>query len=135
MNICIPTNQDEGLESVPYSHFGSARFFVLHDTDSAETRVISNHNQHHEHGACFPLSGLAQEQVEAVLVNSIGRRAFARLNAAGIKVFQATPATVKENLKAFHEGALKEFDPETACRGHEPTRDHGKGAFWQSILD
>ena len=49
MKICIPTVTDEGLDSVPYTHLGSASYFVLHDTETGETKVIRNRNEHHEH--------------------------------------------------------------------------------------
>jgi predicted Fe-Mo cluster-binding NifX family protein len=38
MNICIPTTDDEGLESKVCAHFGSAPAFLVVDTDSGGTR-------------------------------------------------------------------------------------------------
>lgn len=123
MKICIPTFTDEGLDSVPYTHFGSASYFVLHDTETGETKVIRNRNEHHEHGACNPLHELDGEEVDTILVGGIGRRAFARLHATGMRVFQAQDGSIRDNVEAFQQGKLTEFTPETACRGH----GHGGG--------
>ncbi len=127
MRICIPTIEDNGLNSLPYDHFGSARCFILHDTETDKTQVLQNQNEHHEHGACHPLSALEGQQVDAILVGGIGARALAKLRAAGIRIFQATAGTVRENVEAFQRGQLNEFTPETACRGHAHGHGHGHG--------
>lgn len=127
MKICIPTLDDQGLDSLPYSHFGSAPCIILHDATSGDTKVIHNRNEHHEHGKCNPLRALDGEKVEVVIVGGIGRRAFARLHQAGIRVFQATDANVRENLRKVIDGRLTEFTLETACHGsdhrHAPRQD------------
>jgi predicted Fe-Mo cluster-binding NifX family protein len=123
MIICIPVIEDQGLNSLPYNHFGSAPAFVLHNLASAETKVIANRNEHHEHGRCQPLQALAGEAVDVILVGGIGARALTRLQASGVQVFQAQNRTVRENIDAFRQGRLPEFTVEAACRGH----GHGRG--------
>lgn len=71
MRICIHTDQDRGLGSLPYAHFGSAPLFILHDTETGETRIINNNDQHHSHGACHPLRGLGGQAVDAVSVGVV----------------------------------------------------------------
>jgi predicted Fe-Mo cluster-binding NifX family protein len=121
MNICIPTATDTGLDAIPYQHLGSAAYLVLHNTDTGETKVIRNRNEHHEHGACNPLHGLRGENVNAVIVGGIGHRAFARLHREGIRVYRATEAPVRQNVRDAQEGKLTEVTSKTACQG----RDHG----------
>ena len=49
MNICIPVEQDQGLQSQVCAHFGSAPAFLIVATDSGDCRAIDNKNQHHGH--------------------------------------------------------------------------------------
>ena len=86
MRICIPTQQDEGLEGLPYSHFGSAPYFIVHDTETKQTWTIENGDENHAHGACNPLKALAGDRVDAIIVGGIGGRAIAGLNGLGISL-------------------------------------------------
>lgn len=103
IQICIPTVTNEGLDGVPYAHLGSASYFILHDTETGETKVIRNRN---EHRACNPLHELSGQDVNAVIVGGIGRRVFARLHRAGIRVHRATEAPVRQNVSEPQEGKL-----------------------------
>ncbi len=118
MKICIPTQEDKGLDSSVYGHFGSAPYFMICNTENNEIKAISNMNEHHEHGACNPLAALNGEMVAAIIVGGIGKRAILGLNSMGIKVYQSIDGLVKDNVKAFKEGKLSEVDSENACAGH-----------------
>ena len=39
MKIAFPTQDNKGLESAVYSHFGSAPFFVVVDAENGELEV------------------------------------------------------------------------------------------------
>jgi predicted Fe-Mo cluster-binding NifX family protein len=121
MRICIPAGDENGLEGRTFGHFGSAPYFVVHDTDEGGTEVIRNENQHHGHGGCQPLSVLEGKGLDALIVGGIGRRAIARLNEAGTKVYRALEGTIADNVAWMEAGKLEEFTAETACAGH----DHG----------
>jgi predicted Fe-Mo cluster-binding NifX family protein len=121
MRICIPIQHDRGIESLAYSHFGSASYFIIYDTDTGETKTIQNTDQHHEHGSCHPLKALAEETINAIIVGGIGSRAIAILNDMGIKVYRSSPGTVKENIDLFKKNELPELTPANACSHH----DHG----------
>ena len=120
MRICIPASDGRGLASTVFGHFGSAPYFVVHDTDEASSEVIRNENQHHGHGGCQPLSALADKSLDALIVGGIGRRAIARLNAAGTKVYRAAEGTIAGNVAKLNAGELEEFTADTACAGHDP---------------
>ena len=120
MRICIPASDEKGLESSTFGHFGSAPFFVIHDTNVGSTEVIRNENQHHGHGGCQPLSALEGKALDALIVSGIGRRAIARLNEAGTKVYRALEGTIADNVAKMEAGELEEFTAETACAGHDP---------------
>jgi len=118
MQICIPVESDQGLQSAVCAHFGSAPAFMIVDTDSGSARAIPNRNQHHDHGQCTPLAALEGERVEGMVVGGIGRGALNRLSAASIPVYLAEQATVAEVLEAFRLGMLRLMGPSQACARH-----------------
>jgi predicted Fe-Mo cluster-binding NifX family protein len=117
MKVCFPVQQDEGMESAVFNHFGSAPAFVVFDTASGSIAAITNRDQHHAHGACNPLKALDNQQIDAVVVGGIGAGALARLSQAGIKVYRAQSKTVRENLTLYREQALAEHALQSCC-GH-----------------
>ena len=40
MKVCFPVKSNEGLNSVPYNHFGSAPEFVICDLESNDVKSI-----------------------------------------------------------------------------------------------
>jgi len=118
MKICFPVQQDAGLESVVYDHFGSAPVFLVVDDQDGAISAINNRDQHHAKGACNPLKALDRHPVDAVVVGGIGAGALSRLGSAGIGVYRASPGTVRENLGLFRDGALPAFTLQRACAGH-----------------
>lgn len=118
MKIAFPTQEEKGLESLVYGHFGSARRFILVDRDKGSFETIDNRDSEHEHGQCQPLQALGGGRVDAVVVGGIGAGALARLNAAGITVYRAVEGSVAENLKLIDAGFLPVFMLDQTCAGH-----------------
>ncbi|MBZ0155002.1 MAG: diguanylate cyclase [Alphaproteobacteria bacterium] len=118
MKVCFPVQEDEGMESMVYGHFGSAPMFVMVDTATRDTLTIINRDQHHAHGACNPLKALDSHKVDAVIVGGIGGGALTRLNQSGIRVFQAGAARIKENMDMFLAMQLPEYTLRQSCGGH-----------------
>lgn len=118
MNICVPIETDNGLNSLVCEHFGSAPAFMIVDTDTSGCRAIVNHNQHHGHGMCMPLQSLQGERIDAMVVGGIGMGALNKLNAASIKVYLSQHATVGEVLSEFVAGNLQLMQPGMACSQH-----------------
>lgn len=125
MRICIPVNDIRGLDGEPYGHFGSAGRFLFVDSDTWDTQVIDNGDQHHAHGMCQPLQGLAGQRVDAIIVGGIGARAVERLNEAGIRVYRSTAGTVRNNVEALKKGTLEELNPDNSCGRHGHGHDCG----------
>ena len=123
MRVCFPVQNNEGLGSAVFNHFGSAPMFVVVDAVSDTVSTISNGDQHHAHGACNPLKALDNQKIDAVVVGGIGAGALSRLNQAGIKVYRAELKTVGENLALYKEKGLSEYSPRSSCSGH----GHGGG--------
>ena len=118
MKVCIPAATDAGLSSSPFGHFGSAPFFVIHDTESSMTQVLANANDHHAGGGCQPLAALRGQSVDAFVVGGIGSGAIQKLNASGVCVYQGKAGTVEDNVKALKEGALTELTVAAGCQSH-----------------
>lgn len=118
MKVAFPTQQDLGLDSEVYSHFGSAKLFIVVDSDSGEVRSSTNPDRDHLHGACQPLKALNGQTVDAVVVGGIGGGALQKLTASGIRVLKAVQGTVSENLSLMKTEQLQEFTPALTCIGH-----------------
>ncbi len=118
MKVCFPVQNDEGIESKVYNHFGSAPMFVVMDTDTNEIETINNRDQHHAHGACNPMKALDNRKVDAIVVGGIGAGALTRLNQRGIAVHKTQAETIRENAALFTARALPVFTLQGCCGGH-----------------
>jgi len=119
MKVCFAVQEDQGIDSTVYGHFGSAPVFVVVDTELQKTVTVNNRDLNHVHGACSPIKAIGGQDIEAVVVGGIGAGAIRGLNAAGIKVYGSVKETVKENLDLFIENKLPELSMSNACGGHQ----------------
>ncbi len=62
---------------------------------------------------------LGGQKVDALVVGGIGGGALMKLNAMGVKVYEAGTRTVKENLELLRENKLQELSMDHSCRAHE----------------
>ena len=67
MKICIPTNDDRGLESEASAHFGGAPFFILADVESRGLKVVRNPECHDHQQSCHHVQLLQAHAVDAVV--------------------------------------------------------------------
>lgn len=123
MKICIPVEKNMGLDSNPYSHFGSAPLFIIYDLESDEITELNNQDLNHEHGKCQPLKALSGTIVDAVIVGGIGQGAINKLNSMNIKIYKATENTIKENLELYKQNKLTEFPQNHTCN-HDGCNHH-----------
>jgi len=119
MKVAFPTQHDLGIESPVYSHFGSAKFFIIVDPGCDTVETIVNEDREHLHGQCQPLSVLGGICVDAVVVGGIGGGALSKLQDAGIKIYRAVEGSVQENLELIKSGHLPQFSPDQTCAGHQ----------------
>jgi predicted Fe-Mo cluster-binding NifX family protein len=134
MNICVPVEDDQGLDSPVCAHFGSAPLFMMVDTETRSCRVLPNKNQHHGHGMCMPLASLDGEQIDALVVGGIGMGALNKLQMRGINVFLSDQPTVRDAVDAHGQGRLHPVTPETACVHHgSGPHEHGHQGPLQGI--
>lgn len=118
MKIAFPSQENSGMESVVYGHFGSARFFIIVDSETGQIDTANNNDLGHIHGQCQPLAALGGKAVDVVVVGGIGGGALGKLNSAGMTAYRAVEGTVSENLKLLAAGKLPEFKMEHTCSGH-----------------
>ncbi|MFH1049554.1 MAG: NifB/NifX family molybdenum-iron cluster-binding protein [bacterium] len=119
MKICIPTEEQKGLESMAYGHFGSAPFFVIYDTLTNDFEVLNNGNSEHEHGQCNPIQPLREKAVEAVVVAGMGARALMNLNNMGIQVFRTSESkSIKEIISGFDMQKMQRLTVDNSCSQH-----------------
>ena len=118
MKICFPIEENNGIESVVYSHFGSAPMFFIYDSETKDTEIIDNQNLNHTHGMCSPIQALNGKTVDAIIVGGIGAGAINKLNMIGIKVYQAIEDTVQQNIERFTDNSISEISLEKACNQH-----------------
>ena len=123
MKVAFPTQENKSIESPVYSHFGSARFFIIVDAETGEQETVDNHDLNHAHGTCQPLVALGGKSVDAVVVGGIGGGALKKLTEKGVKTYRAVEGTVSENLSLIKNGKLPEFTLDHTCKGHQ----HGIG--------
>ena len=119
MKVCFPVENDNGMDSMVYGHFGSAPLFILYDSETNELDIINNQNMHHAHGMCSPLQALNGKVVDAIVVGGIGAGAINKLNTMGIKVFRASENTVQNNIDLFKKSLLPELTDNEACVHHK----------------
>jgi predicted Fe-Mo cluster-binding NifX family protein len=125
MKVCFPVAQNHGLESRVFNHFGSAPMFLIVETESRSVAEVVNRDLGHQHGACRPLRALGGQAVEAIAVGGIGAGALAGLMQAGLKVYQAHPGTIADNLERFGRNELPELSQQQVCGGHGHGHGHG----------
>ncbi len=119
MRICIPIEENKGLDSIVFNHFGSAPFFLICELEGEEVKVIKNEDLHHAHGMCQPLKALGGEVVDAILVGGIGAGALMKLNNQGVKVYKVSNDTVLNNIELLKSSQLHEFSVNNTCAGHD----------------
>ncbi len=118
MKVCFPIQNNAGVESAVYNHFGSAPSFLVVDFSTKEISTINNNDLHHTHGQCSPMRALNGQMVNAIVVGGIGAGALNRLNQMGITVYRALAPTVRENIALFENSSLPVLTLQQCCGGH-----------------
>ncbi len=119
MKVGFAVEINQGLESIVYDHFGSAPTFIIVDTELKQIATVDNSNASNVHGACNPVAALGGNRIDALVVGGIGAGAIMKLNALGVKVYNAGAATVSENIALLKEERLRELSMEDTCRSHQ----------------
>jgi predicted Fe-Mo cluster-binding NifX family protein len=117
MKICIPTNNDGGLEDSVCEHFGRAPTYTVVDTDTGHVRVIRNSSEHMG-GAGKPPEQIAATGADVLVCSGLGPRAIDMLCSYGIAVYIGATGTVKQAVESYKRGSLTPASKEAACKEH-----------------
>ena len=122
MKICFPIFNDKQLDSRIHGRFGTARRFLVVDSES---RQIEDRPGPEWFARLRQNTGPID--IDAVVVGNIGAKSLVDLERRGIKVYQACKATVAANLEIMAESALTELTSEESFPDFVPRgRSAGK---------
>lgn len=103
------TTSGNNLDAQLDQRFGRAAAFLIYDVEQETFTLIDNQqNLSAAQGAGIQAAEkIASQDVEILLTGHCGPKAFRVLQAAGVKVYNTSAATVREALELFQQGKLK----------------------------
>lgn len=118
MKIAI-TAKDNTLDAKVDPRFGRAAYFIIYDIPSDQFTAIDNvQNLRAAQGAGIQAAqAVARQNVDVVVSGNFGPKAFATLNAAGIKLALLSGGTVREAIELAKSGKL-EYATQANVEGH-----------------
>ncbi len=116
--VAVPSETPGGLAARRSGHFGRCECFtVVEVVDGQVAGVEVVQNLPHEEGGCMrPVLVLAENTVDAIVVDGIGGRPLMGFNQVGIAVHAGVGADVQTAVAAYIQGALPEVGLEGACQ-------------------
>ena len=118
MKLCFPIQEDNGLASEIFEHFGSSPKFLIYNTEKKEIYVLENQDMEHLHGNCNPMRALSGHVVDAVIVGGVGAGALKGLNNLGIRVYQTAKGDIQAHIDLYQKKKLTETTLMHTCGGH-----------------
>ena len=107
----------KAFESQVDPRFGRCAYFAIVDSSDALS-VVENTAREFTNGAGIQAARqVCEMKVDAVVTGDIGPNAFRVLSAAGIRVFVGGAGTIRDALKWYRNGSLREAAASTAA-GH-----------------
>jgi predicted Fe-Mo cluster-binding NifX family protein len=118
LRIAIPSEAPGGLAAQRSGHFGRCECFTMVDVvDGKIDEVAVLTNAPHVEGGCMsPVLALAENNVNAIVVDGIGGRPLMGFNQVGIAVHAGVGADVQTTVQAFIEGGLPVVGFDNACQ-------------------
>jgi len=110
MKICFPSVGEE-LSSALDPRFGRCAYFLIVDPEKKEKiEAVQNQGVQANRGADISAAQLVVDRkVDAVIIGSIGPKAYYLLSEAGIKCYRSDAPTVEEALEIYNKGELEEL--------------------------
>jgi len=108
MKVAV-TSQGTDLASQVDPRFGRAKYFVIVDTETGQFTAHDNsQNLNAAQGAGIQAGrNVVELGVEAVITGNVGPKAFAALQAGGVKTCIGASGSVADSLEKFKAGALE----------------------------
>ncbi len=116
--IAVPSEIPGGLDAPRSGHFGRCDCFTLVDVVNSDIVAVDIiQNMPHESGGCMrPVILLAENGVNAIVVDGIGGRPLMGFNQVGIAVHAGIGMDVRSAVEAYVRGSLPEVGLEGACQ-------------------
>ena len=110
MKIAIPVDE-KTLESNVGTSFGRSPYFLIYDSETKDCEFITNTAAASTGGAGIKAAQIiVDSQADALLTPRCGQNAADVFKSAGIKIYQTTSGSAKENFAAFIDGELPLLD-------------------------
>jgi predicted Fe-Mo cluster-binding NifX family protein len=110
MKIAIPVD-DKTMEGDVCISFGRAPYFLFYDMETKDAVFIENGAATSQGGAGIKAAQMVVDnQVDALLTPRCGENAAEVLNAANVKIYRTSNASVQDNIATFEEGTLPLLD-------------------------
>jgi predicted Fe-Mo cluster-binding NifX family protein len=118
--IAVPSNGNGGIDGTRAGHFGHCDVFTVIDVEDGQILGVSiiRNNGHVQGGCMVPVSLLAQNKVNALIVGGIGMRPLMGFRQAGIAVYHdAMREEIRPVVEDLIAGKLREIQNEQVCGG------------------
>jgi predicted Fe-Mo cluster-binding NifX family protein len=104
----VVTSQGNHLNSPLDPRFGRAKFFIVVDTETGAFSAVDNTlNLNAVQGAGIQSAKRVVELgAQALITGHVGPKAFATLQAGGVKIYTGAAGTVAEAMEQFKTGKL-----------------------------
>ncbi|MFH2058874.1 MAG: NifB/NifX family molybdenum-iron cluster-binding protein [Pseudomonadota bacterium] len=127
MKIGFPVKEDNGLDSIIDEHFGTAKHFLIVETETKEFKLQPNQKLGSDSTKCKTTAIGKEEQIDAVVTKCMGDGSHRSLASSNIKVYQAQKETIKENLELMEKDELKLFHIFDICQDKKNKKEGGCG--------
>jgi predicted Fe-Mo cluster-binding NifX family protein len=109
MKLALST-QEKAMDGV-LSGFGRCRYFVIYDTDTQETEIMSNENNMTAgRGAgTRTAQDVVKTEAEAIITSQIGPKAISYLKGKDMPVYVSAAQTVEQAVQEYQQGKLQEI--------------------------
>lgn len=124
MKICVPTENDNGLEAPVSRHFGMAPYFAFVDSETKQAQFVRNTARGHAPGRCRAVDLVAEHRPDAVLTAEIGPGAFDTLQAEGKTIYRSADGRLDAALASLAEGRAPMITREEAGSHHHREGRH-----------
>jgi predicted Fe-Mo cluster-binding NifX family protein len=132
MRICIPTDDNKGLQSRVSNHFGGASFFTVFDTEKDRVDVVRNDEMGHGQRASEDVGRVTKLNVDAIACQGVGAHAFNALRDSGIQLLLTQDKTVADVVQAVVSRRLRPLSVAEAYGGHQRGMRRRSGVRAQS---
>lgn len=118
MKICI-TAKECNLDAELDQRFGRAQCYLIYDTETKESKIISNESINAAGGAGTAAAQLmTNENVEAVISGNFGPNAANGLNALNIKMYTSPVEIIRQVIENFMTNKLAQVSNATVEGKH-----------------